>query len=217
MTTYALKFLRADGTGPYTGFAWPLPQHGKPGKWVRAEGELEVCENGIHAVRLDEGALDHLDARCFIIELGGKVIWDEAERKYVARRGRLIREVTTWNARLYAHDCARHVLPIYEREHPGDTRVREALRVVRRYALGRASDEELAAAWDAAWAAAANAAAWAAARATAWATRAATGAAAYAAANAAERRWQLKRLRHYIAPPELATARGGLDAPEVES
>jgi len=72
-------------------------------------------------------------------------------------------------ARLFAADCAERVLPLCERERPGDVRPRQAIEVARRFALGVASAEE-------------RAAAWAAARAAAW---------------AAERGWQTARLRAY--------------------
>ena len=60
--------------------------------------------------------------------------------------------------RLFAADCAERVLPIFERENPGDQRLREAIAVARRFATGGATLEELAAAgaaaWDSTWAAA---------------------------------------------------------------
>lgn len=69
--------------------------------------------------------------------------------------------------RLFACDCAESVLPLYEKENPGDTRIRECIDTARRYAVGQASELELraaeadaAAAWDAA--AAGGDAAWAA-------------------------------------------------------
>jgi hypothetical protein len=83
-----------------------------------------------------------------------------------------------------------------------DERSRSAVEVAERYAVGAASDEELAASWAAAWAAArdgawdaardaawyaARAASWAAARAASWAAaRAAAWDAAWAAAWAAQ-------------------------------
>jgi hypothetical protein len=92
-------------------------------------------------------------------------------------------------ARLFACDCAERVLPVFERECPGDVRPREAIAVARRYAAGAASEAEMAAARDAAgaaaWAAARDAAwaaAWAAARDAAWAAGAAARDAAGAAA-----------------------------------
>ena len=79
--------------------------------------------------------------------------------------------------RLFACDCAEHVLHIYEAKNPNDPTVRKCIEVARRYAAGEATSEEMTAAWDAADAAArdadtaraaANAAAWAAARTADW-------------------------------------------------
>ena len=84
-------------------------------------------------------------------------------------------------ARELACDYAEHVLPIFERECPDDTRPRVAIDVVRRYARGDATEDELAAAGAAAGAAA-RAAAWAAAD-DAWAATDAARAAAHDAQN----------------------------------
>ena len=58
-------------------------------------------------------------------------------------------------ARLMAADFAETVLPIYERDYPGDTRPRAAIQAARDYAHGRIGDAARAAAraaaWDAAW------------------------------------------------------------------
>lgn len=189
--TYALKFLNKGGVSPARHYAWPLPKNGKPGKWVKATGDLDVCNNGIHAVKFDEGALEWLRAECYVIELDGAT-FVESERKYVARRGRLVRKVESWDERgqrLFAADCAAHVLPIYEKAFPNDDRPRKAIHAARRYAerpTGKNLDAARAAAW-AAWDA--RDAAWAA-----WDDRAA----ARAAVRAAETRWQVERLRCYI-------------------
>src|SRR5262245_50870359 len=45
--------------------------------------------------------------------------------------------------RLFACDCAEHVLPYFERFQPLDKRPRKAIEVARRYAFGKASREEL--------------------------------------------------------------------------
>lgn len=88
------------------------------------------------------------------------------------------RQPETWEAccRLYAADCAERALDLYDGD--GDPRSREAVRVARLHARGRASDAELEAAQDAAWAAVGDAA-WAPVGDAAW------GAAAWAAADAA--------------------------------
>jgi hypothetical protein len=71
--------------------------------------------------------------------------------------------------RLFACDCAESVLPFYGAKYPDDNRPRTAIEVSRRHANGEATEDELAAAWDAAWEAAWDAA-WEAARA-AWGLR----------------------------------------------
>ena len=195
----ALKFLKEGGIGPYSGFQWPLP-NGKPGKWVSVKGDLKMCERGVHACT-PEQAMVWLQAEAYVIELGA--VTDDGS-KLVARKGRLVRKLDRWdekNQRLFAADCAEHVLPIFEKERPGDDRPRKAIEAARAYARGEIN----AAAWDAAWDAA-GAAAWDAARAAAWAAaRAAAGAAAWDAAGAAEHRWQTRRLRKYLGlkPGEL--------------
>jgi hypothetical protein len=87
----AYKFLAADGTGVFTGFAWPLPE-GDSGEWV--EAEVELCRSGVHACR--RGDLSYWVApSLYEIELDGDVA--EAGMKVVAARGRLLRQVDGWN------------------------------------------------------------------------------------------------------------------------
>ena len=99
--------------------------------------------------------------------------------------------------RLFACDCAEQVLPLFERDYPEDKRPRVAIETARRFANGKATREELDAAWaaalDAAWAAA-----LAAARAAAWA---AAWAAALDAASDAAWAYQADKLRSYFPNP----------------
>jgi len=115
--------------------------------------------------------------------------------------------------RLWGADCAAHVLPIFEREMPGDTRPRQAIEAARGFARGTVSDAALAAARDATMDAtmdATRAAARDAARAAAWvAARAAARAAAWVATRAAasdaedaEKAWQLDRLCCWLSEQE---------------
>lgn len=83
-------------------------------------------------------------------------------------------------ARLFACDCAESVLHIYEKEFPDDKRPREAIEVARRFAIGKATRDELDAARDAA-----GDAVWAAASAAFSAASKAASAAVNAAASAA--------------------------------
>ena len=174
----ALKFLAEGGRGPYSDFSWPLPKDGKPGKWVKATGKLIACQNGIHACTMEQ-APAWLQAECYVIELAGEI--EDSGDKLVARKGRLLYRVETWNeknARLFAADCAEHLLPLFEAKHSNDERPRAAIEAARAYARGEATATELAAAGDAAGDAA----------------RAAAG----AAAGDAEIRSQSRRLVHYL-------------------
>ena len=87
----AFKFLTADGSGVFSGFAWPLPD-GAPGAWV--ESEVDPCRSGIHACRPSDLPYWLADA-LYEIELDGPL--DEQAVKVVAPRGRLIRRVESWD------------------------------------------------------------------------------------------------------------------------
>ena len=113
-------------------------------------------------------------------------------------------------ARLFAADCAAHVLRLFEAESPTDTRPRECIVVARRFVNGKATANltthdaaargELAAASDAAASSfvAASAAAAASDAAAAAFHAAAAAAAAAASTYAAERKWQENRLVRYL-------------------
>ena len=155
-------------------------------RWRSVKGELVPCWNGLHLCR-EQDLVNWLGPVIWRAEYDGELI--EAEGKVVARRARVTERLTTWNertARLFAADCAEHVLPIFEKKHPGDSRARDAIAVARRFANGEATSDELAAARaaarDAVRAAARDAAraagrdaGWAAARDAAWAAARAAG------------------------------------------
>jgi hypothetical protein len=99
----AYKFLRTDGTGAFSRFAWPLPGDG-PGAWV--ETEPRPCRAGIHACRVSD--LPYWAGRVlYEIELDGAIA--EHATKVVAPRGRLLRRVEAWDEDLrarYTRYCA---------------------------------------------------------------------------------------------------------------
>jgi len=100
----AYKFLRDDGTGVFTRFAWPLPGGGAPGAWV--EAPIAACHSGIHACRVRDLPL-WLGRELYEAELDGEIL--EEPTKVVASRGRLLRRVDAWDdaARAaYARSCA---------------------------------------------------------------------------------------------------------------
>jgi hypothetical protein len=110
----AYKFLSSDRVGLYSGVRWP-----EPGTWVEAEGEVERCVSGIHAL-YTKGLLDWIDDELWTCELAGIV--EDDGHVLVAERGQLLERVAAWNesaARDFARACAAR-----GREH-----VVEALRV----------------------------------------------------------------------------------------
>jgi hypothetical protein len=199
------KILKNDGSCANGGKGrWHLPTKNAdgtwtPGKWMRKlSGELNPCHYGYHICR-SEDLIHWLDEAIFEVEYEGEIV--ETDDKCVVRKARLLRKIETWNertARLFAADCAEHVLPIFERDYPYDDRPRKAIQAARDYANGLIDKETLAAAWDAVEAAARAAAwdaAWDAVEAAAWD---AAWDAVEAAGGAAERKWQAKKLLGYL-------------------
>ena len=110
----AYKFLSPDRVGLFSGVRWP-----EPGTWLEADGEVEQCVSGIHALHA-EGLLGWIDDELWTCELTG--IAEDDGRVLVAERGRLLERVEDWDetaARDFARGCAAR-----GREH-----VVEALRV----------------------------------------------------------------------------------------
>ena len=180
--------------------------NGKPGDWLKIDGDIVPCRRGLHLCRRGD-LVSWLGPVIYEAEYRGEKI--VADNKIVVAEARLLRQLPGWNertARLFAADCAERAL---KRERKAgrepDPRSWAAVRAARAYADGEIDKTQLAAAWDAAWVAA-GAAAWDAARAAAWdaawdaaraAAWAAAGAAAWDAAGDPERRWQTKRLLEY--------------------
>lgn len=99
----AYKFLRRDGTSPFTAFAWPQPAAG-PGAWVDAPAD--PCRSGIHACRREDLPL-WAGRVLYEIELDGEIRAEPT--KLVASRGRLLRRLDAWDERLrdaYTRMCA---------------------------------------------------------------------------------------------------------------
>ena len=214
------KVLSEKGAAYHGGKGrWSLPTKNKPAKWMPEIGDISPCERGYHLCRRND-LIEWLGPVIWLVEPGGIIV--EAGNKVVTNRARLIKQLN-WDkriARLFAADCAEHVLCYFEERYPEDKRPRNAIDITRKFANGQATQKDLAAwdsaraaaawaAWDAAgdaardaaWAAASAAAgdAWDSARAAEWAAaRDAAGDAARDAARAAERKWQTRRLFEYL-------------------
>jgi hypothetical protein len=187
------KVLAADGCSPIHGGKgkWFLPKEKGPGEWMPAVKPV-LCESGYHFVTLDQ-LPKWIGPTIYEVEVRGEVL--SAQDKGVATQARLIRRMDTWNEktlRLFAADCAEHVLGIYEKQYPKDERPRKAIQAARDFANGlidanaaKAAKAAAKAARYAAHDAAANAVYAAAYAANAAAYAANANAAAYAAYAAA--------------------------------
>ena len=183
-----------------------------PGEWAPPQA-VTPCYTGYHLCNGTEQLLAWLGETIWIAEARGEIVAHEGT-KVVCESARIVEQLP-WDervARLFAADCAEHVLHLYEERHDNPA-PRRAIEVARAYARGEATMEDLDAAAlsaaEAAWSvacstayaaarsaaeAAADAAAWNVACSTAWA---ATDSVRYAACSA-ERQWQAERLAWYI-------------------
>jgi hypothetical protein len=168
-----------------------------PGLELFYEGELELCEKGLHASERLVDALSYGNSGVICrVEVGEDYL--EGSDKLVSSYRKVLAVADcTSILQQFAIETAESVLPIYEKEYPNDNRPRAAIEAVKAYLAGEISQAELESAVDAARAAvdaaadAADAAAFDAARAAdAYAARATYAAyaarATYAAADAAD-------------------------------
>jgi len=200
MTEKYYKWTAPGGHAPVAdGYRYPLPVKSgdgtwAPGEWTQpAQGDLKPRANGYHVCRQMD-LINWINDELYECEIGG----DQAacnelgESMICVRRVRLIRRVEGWNertARLFAAWCARQAMALIPDPDPRSVAVVDT---AERFANGRATADELAAAraaaWDVAfdevWAAqdADRGAAWRVSRA-AWAVAGAAWAATSAAAR----------------------------------
>jgi len=131
------KYLLTNGATPHGHAIWHLPiKPGKPGKWMPyLKGELREYEHGYHVMRATDviGWLsygNHWDREVDLWEVGTKGKALHLRDKSVVRQVRLLRRVGRVTPELcvtFAVACAERVLPIFERNHPEDSRPRKAM------------------------------------------------------------------------------------------
>ena len=221
------KVLDEDGRSMHGGNClWSLPTAESPGKWMSAIKPI-ICGQGYHLCRGAKHLIHWFGPVIWGVEARGEII--EADDKIVVEQARLVARVSTWNertARLFAADCAGHVLPLFEHEYPDDNRPRKAIEATRAFArdeitAGAADAAAVAvrsviyanfafepityaagAAQSAADSAAAAARSWADVDTAAWAAavdaRCATKFAAHNAEDNNEYKWQIERLTQYL-------------------
>jgi hypothetical protein len=168
-------FLREDKR-----LRWGSTEIVKPGKWLRVEGDLLMCEHGLHASKRAIDALEYAPGPIICrVELRGDMIHDTD--KSVARERRVVWMAdATYTLHEFACRCAEDALARIENPDP---RSIAAIAAKRAWLKGDITDHQLdaagAAAWAAAWGAAgvaarvaagdaAGGAAWAAACDAAW-------------------------------------------------
>jgi len=181
MTTTALyKVLGKNADAIHGGSGtWHKPVGKRPGKWMDKLASVDCCTSGYHLVELYSLA-EWLRGDCTIwLAEGRGATSSDGTGKTAFAQARLIRQlhISEQDLRLFAADCAEHVVHFYEAKYPNDDRPRKAIEATRAFARGEIGD----AAGDA-WAAAGTAGDAAGA---AWAARDAAGAAAWDAAGAA--------------------------------
>lgn len=186
------KVLAADGISSQYGGSgkWFVPKGKKPAKWMPVIKDIVPCSRGYHFVTIEQ-LPQWIGATLYEVEVRGRLI--HQPDKSVAEQARLVRKVETWNdktLRLFAADCAEHVLSLYEKQFPNDDRPKKVVKATRDFMAGKITLDELRAA-------------------SASATSATYAAYAASAAYAAEKKWQLERLKHYLG---LSVRFGGLRA-----
>ena len=115
----------------------------RPGKWMPLIKDICPCKRGYHVC---EGVqiFHWFSEELYEVEIRGKQT--QGLNKIVAEQARLVKRIKTWNdrtVRLFACDCAKRVLHIFEEKYPEDKRPRKAIEVARKHAKGEAAEAEL--------------------------------------------------------------------------
>ena len=136
------------------------------GKWIRAEGELVMCQDGMHASKDVFDALQYAQGPILSHVVCRGEIAEQADKLVCRERKHLWQHDASTELRLFACWCVRHT-PLTDGrvvwDLLTDERSRRAVEVSERFAGGEATPQALAAAGYAARDAAGNAA-WDAAR-----------------------------------------------------
>jgi hypothetical protein len=154
-------FLRQDGKLAYYADN-PNSMDGvvvKPGMVFEVEGEIIPCVNGLHASKRALDALDYAPGPIVTrVQLDGQIVV-EGDKAAASKRRVLWMADATRTLHLFTCLCAEEALnSIRKRGLQVDPRSERAIEVKRLWLDGKATDDELAAAWSAAWDAALSAA-----------------------------------------------------------
>src|ERR1700678_1946541 len=103
---------------------WHKPHGKRPGKWMDEVKSVRCCESGYHLVELYSlSEWLRYDCTIYLAEGKGKSHTDGGGKTAFAQ-ARLIRRLylSERDLRLFAADCAEHVLPIFLKVRPDDIR-----------------------------------------------------------------------------------------------
>jgi hypothetical protein len=157
--TRQYKFLRKNMKSENGYQTWKL------NKWVKVNGKLKMCKNGLHSSVEPYDAFSYVQGEILaVVECRGEHLKDE--NKYCWREQRVIKTYrwTKKDSVRLAVYSAKQCLKNYTKVYPNDNRVSNAIKAAERW-LKAGSKKELSAAESAAWSAesAARSAAWSAA------------------------------------------------------
>ena len=131
-TTYLYKSLR-PGLRSLNGheFTWKI------GEWKKKTTPLSMCNNGFHASKNVLDAMSYVHA-AFIakVEVRGDHLSQDDKQCWSEMRVVEAKEWTKEDSVALAIYAARLVLPIWEKRHPDDKRVRNAIETAERFARG---------------------------------------------------------------------------------
>ena len=126
MTRKCYRFVTNDLKSQNGNIQWKI------GEWVKYDGELKLCNGGLHACFNPTDSLDNIyGSRWFLAETRGIILEDE--NKFCATEMRLVKEIPLKVIQLFAVDCAEHVLPIYEKIYPNDDNVSLCIKMTRAF------------------------------------------------------------------------------------
>jgi hypothetical protein len=117
---------------------WNLPSQKEDSSWVAGDwmpaiDKIELCTRGYHVCEARD-ILHWIKQDCQIFEAENAGASIEGDNKTVCSQVRLTRQMA-WSdsiSRLFAADCAEHVLHFYEDKYPDDNRPRKAIEAARR-------------------------------------------------------------------------------------
>ena len=188
VTVRGYKFVTKDLKSKNGDIQWVVNE------WQKVEGQLSLCNNGLHASHTPLDSLQYTYGdRWFIIEARGKMV--EGDDKFCAEEMKLTQELPVDKILVqFAILCARRCYKNYKKQYPEDKIVLAAIEAAEKCMLDP-SEENISAARSAARSAVSAArSAESAARSAAWSAESA----AWNAARSAERKWQQKVLQKLI-------------------